>query len=71
MPSWKTIGAGCLMVLALVVVGGGCVVSTILFGNAIESDERPNAALITFGLSIVVATLLILAVRAITKEPEE
>ena len=71
MPSWKTIGAGCLMVLALVVVGGGCVVSTILFGRAVGLEERPDAALITFGLSIVVATLLILAVRAITKEPEE
>ena len=71
MPSWKTIAGGCLMFTAMVTVGGGCVISTMLFGQAVAVEGKPNSAMIAFALTIAVATLLILAARAITKEPEE
>lgn len=71
MPSWKSIFGGCLMFTAMVTVGGGCVISTMLFGQAVAVEEKPNSALIAFALTIIVATLLILAARTITKEPEE
>ncbi len=71
MPSWKTLGAGCLVMIALLVVSVGCVVSMTLFGNAMEQEARPNSALIAFALTLVVASLLIVAARAISKDPEE
>ena len=59
------------MFLAMIVVGGGCVTSMVLLGQAMEQEAKPNNALIAFGLTIVLASLLIIAARAITRDPEE
>ena len=71
MPSWKTLGAGCFTILALVVASGGCVTSFVFFAQAIEEETRPNNAVIVFALTIIVGSLLIVAARAISKDPEE
>lgn len=71
MPSWKTLGSGCLTVLAMLVVAGGCVTSVVLFGNAVEQEARPNNALMMFGLTIVVGGLLLVGAYALSRDTEE
>ena len=71
MPSWKTIGSGCLTGLAMFVVAGGCVSSVVLFGNAVGQEMKPNSALIMFGLTIVVGGLLLVGAYALSRDPEE
>ena len=71
MPSWKTMGSGCLTVLAMLVVAGGCVYSVVLFGGAVGLDVKPNSALIAFGITIIVGSLLLVGAYALSKDPEE
>ena len=71
MPSWKTIGAGCLTILALAVASGGCVTSFVLLAQAMEQEARPNNALIVFALTVIVGSLLIVAARAISRDPDD
>ena len=71
MPSWKTIGAGCLTILALGVASGGCVTSFVLLAQAMEQEARPNNALIVFALTVIVGSLLIVAARAISRDPDD
>ena len=71
MPSWKTMGSGCLTALAMFVVAGGCVTSVVLFGNAVEQEVKPNSALIMFGLTIMVGGLLLVGAYALSRDPEE
>ena len=71
MPSWKTMGSGCLTILAMLVVAGGCVTSTVLFGNAVGQDVRPNSALIAFGITIIAGGLLLVGAYALSRDPEE
>ena len=71
MPSWKTLGAGCLTILALVVASGGCVTSFVFFAQAMEEEARPNNALIVFALTVIVGSLLVVAARAVSKDPDE
>ncbi len=71
MPSWKTLAGGCLTILALVVASGGCVTSFVLFAQAMEQEARPNNALIVFALTVIVGSLLVVAARAVSKDPEE
>ncbi len=71
MPRWKTLAGGCLTILALVVASGGCVTSFVLFAQAMEQEARPNNALIVFALTVIVGSLLVVAARAVSKDPEE
>ena len=71
MPSWTTLGAGCLTIIAIFLVAGGCVTSFVLFGQAMEQEAKPNSALVALAITIVVASLLLIAARAISKDPEE
>jgi ABC-type Na+ efflux pump permease subunit len=71
MPSWKTMGSGCLTILAMLVVAGGCVTSTVLFGNEVGQDVKPNSALIAFGITIIVGSLLLVGAYALSKDSEE
>ncbi|MDE2718931.1 MAG: hypothetical protein OXI33_18215 [Chloroflexota bacterium] len=71
MPSWKTLGAGCLTILALVVASGGCITSFVLFAQAMEQEARPNNALIVFALTVIVGSLLVVAARVVSKDPDE
>ena len=71
MPSWKTLGAGCLTILAIFIAAGGCVTSFVIFGQAMEQEAKPNSALVALAITIVVASLLFIAARAISKDPEE
>ena len=71
MPSWKTMGSGCLTILAILVVAGGCVTSTVLFGNAVGVEARPNSALILFAITIIVGSLLFVGAYALSRDPEE
>ena len=71
MPSWRTIGSGCFTALAMLVVAGGCVTSVVLFGNAVGQEVKPNSALIVFGLTIVVGSLLLVGAYALSRDPEE
>ena len=71
MPSWRTIGSGCVTAVAMLVVAGGCVTSTVLFGTAVGQEVKPNSALIVFGLTIVVGSLLLVAAYALSRDPEE
>ena len=71
MPSWKTLGAGCLTLIAILVVAGGCVTSMVLFGQAMEQEAKPNSALIALAITIAVASALFIAARAISSDPDE
>ena len=71
MPSWKTLGSGCLTILAIFIAAGGCVTSFVIFGQAMEQEVRPNSALIAFGITIIVASALFIAARALSRDPEE
>ena len=71
MPSWKTLSAGCLTILALVVASGGCVTSFVLFAQAMEEEARPNNALIVLALTVIVGSLLVVAARAVSRDPDE
>ena len=71
MPRWKTLAGGCLTILALVIASGGCVTSFVLFAQAMEQEARPNNALIVFALTVIVGSLLVVAARAVSKDPEE
>ena len=71
MPSWKTLGAGCLTILAIFIAAGGCVTSFVIFGQAMEQEAKPNGALIALAITIVVASALFIAARALSRDPEE
>ena len=71
MPSWKTMGSGCLTILAIFIAAGGCVTSIVLLSQAMEQEAKPNSALVALAITIVVASLLFIAARAISKDPEE
>ena len=71
MPSWKTLGAGCLTILAIFIAAGGCVTSFVLFGQAMEQEAKPNSALVALAITIVVASALFVAARALSRDPEE
>ena len=43
----------------------------MLFAQAMEEEARPNNALIVFALTVIVGSLLIVAARAVSREPEE
>ena len=67
----RTVTAAVLTVLSLLLVAGGCYRSIVLFAQAIEQEERPNAALITLAVTIAVASLLFLAARAVSKDDSD
>lgn len=67
----RTVAAAILTVSSLLLVAGGCVGSMVLFGQAMEQEERPNAALITLAVTIAVASLLFLAARAVSKDDSD
>lgn len=67
----RTVAAAVLMVSSLLLVAGGCVGSMVLFGQAMQQEERPNAALITLAVTIAVASLLFLAARAVSKDDSD
>ncbi len=71
MPSWKTLWAGCLTLIAILIVAGGCVTSFVLFGQAMEQEAKPNSALVALAITIVVASVLFIAARALSRDPEE
>jgi hypothetical protein len=43
----------------------------VIFGQAMEQEAKPNSALVALAITIVVASLLLIAARAISKDPEE
>ena len=67
----RTVAAAILTVSSLLLVAGGCVGSMVLFGQAMQEEERPNAALITLAVTIAVASLLFLAARAVSKDDSD
>ena len=67
----RTVAAAILTVSSLLLVAGGCVGSMVLFGQAMQQEERPNAALITLAVTIAVASLLFLAARAVSKDESD
>ena len=71
MPSWKILGAGCLTILAIFIAAGGCVTSFVIFGQAMEQEAKPNSALVALAITIVVASALFVAARALSRDPEE
>ena len=71
MPSWKTLGSGCLTILAIFIAAGGCVTSFVIFGQAMEQEAKPNSALVALAITIVVASALFVAARALSRDPEE
>lgn len=67
----KTLAVGMLTITALSVAAGGCVTATVFFMRAMEQGVRPNAALIAFGITIIAASLLFLAARALSNDDED
>lgn len=67
----RTVAAAILTVSSLLLVAGGCVGSMVLLGQAMQQEERPNAALITLAVTIAVASLLFLAARAVSKDESD
>lgn len=71
MPSWKTLGSGCLTLIAILIAAGGCVTSFVLFGQAMEQEAKPNSAMVALAITIVVGSLLLIGAYALSKDPEE
>lgn len=67
----RTVAAAILTISSLFLVAGGCVGSIVLFGQAMQEEARPNAALITLAVTITVASLLFLAARAVSRDDSD
>lgn len=67
----RTIAAAILTISSLFLVAGGCVGSMALFGQAMQEEARPDAALITLAVTIAVASLLFIAARAVSKDDSD
>ncbi len=67
----RTFGAVILTTASLFVVAGGCVRTMVLFGQAMEQEAKPNGALIALAVTIILASLLFIGARAISKDPDD
>ena len=60
-----------LTTASLFVMAGGCVRAMVLLGEAAEQEAKPNGALIALVVTIVLASLLFMGARAISKNSDD
>jgi len=66
----RTFGAVILTTASLFVMAGGCVRAMVLLGEAAEQEAKPNGASIAFAVTIILASLLFMGARAISKDSD-